>query len=83
MTTKSVTHTAPLKNRRALDSMIVSRGQVLKGGRKARPYKKARTPWVGAGFIPARYSRGVRDTRRKNRTVLYETRPRSVRAHGL
>jgi len=55
-----------------------------KGARgAARLYKKARTQWVGAGFIPARSSRGVRDPRRKNRSVLCETRPGSVRARGL
>jgi len=38
----------------SLNWTVLSNGQLLKGGRKARPYKKPRTHWVGAGFIPAR-----------------------------
>lgn len=49
---------------------ILSHRQVLKGGHKARPYKKARTPSVGAGF------RHARDTRRQVcPTVRFRTAP--------
>jgi hypothetical protein len=59
----------PLAGFRFLNRKLLSDGATPKGGHKARPYKKVVTFRVGAGFIPARSSRGNMETTRKNRSA--------------